>query len=742
MTTLTGDRAGRQASWARAITLVLATGPVVLALVIALAWSGPVHGLAGWSPAAAAAAIAVAVLAVGASLRSPATRPLLLLGLLLGVGLGGLVARLLAGYHASPAVGWALADVGHAVVAGLVLASGPGLRLWTAPDVGRLAAAAVGGACVPGAIAAMVGLPAQAGPQPVVYEIVASRACVLLLLAPLVMRLPPRSGPTSRRVGVLLWALVLAAVAPVSAPWGEPALMFLPAAALVVAALLQSPRTTTLQTVVVGVLLAGSAAAGIGPFGRPGAVPDAVVPTFLAVVAVTVLLVALVVAARDSAMRTLDAARRFDGAVLEGVSAGVLAVDARGRVVVRNAAYRESAGGAAVPPAADPDAMRSPERDLMRRALNGEELQGIHARSGGDDPRDLVADARPLCAADGELLGAVATFADVTDERVVQGRLREAITFHDAVLAASPDVIFITDVVTHRVVWTSGTIEPTLGYTPRQVVELDRVSRLNLVHRDDVAALHEADDAAARLRDGEVRTVRVRMSNDRGELRWMSRRVTPFTRDADGRVVQLLGVVRDVTDAVEVERRLTNAANRDPLTGLLNRRALLDRLGVLVARASDVAAPPTPVLFCDLDGFKAVNDSLGHAAGDQLLTTVAQRIVSSLRDGDTPARPGGDEFVLLLEPHLARPTETRADVLGRARTVARRILDAVSRPVEVQGARLAVTVSIGIALVRPGIGPAEVLRDADAAMYRAKSTGKNRLHVFEVAPERSGPGRA
>ncbi len=601
--------------------------------------------------------------------------------------------------------------------------------------------AAVGGALVAAVIAVMVGVPALREPPSVIFfEVAASRASALLLLVPLVMRLPPRSRPASRGVDALLWALVLSAVALVLAPWGEPSLMFLPAAALVVAALLQSPRSTAVQTVVVGVVVAGAAASGVGPLGPPGTTPDAVVQTFLAVVAVTVLLVMIVVTERDAAVRELDDTRRFDAAVLEGVSAGVLATDAHGRVVRRNAAYRESADARAD---AAPDPARSSEQDLMRRALGGEDLQRIHVRSGAaEDPRDLVADARQLRAPDGELLGAVATFADVTDERVVQGRLREAITFHDAVLAASPDVIFITDVTTHRVVWASGTVEPTLGYTPSQVVELDRASRLNLVHPDDIDALHATDDAASRLSDGEVRTVRVRMNNDRGDLRWMSRRVTPFTRDADGRVVQLLGVARDVTDVVEVEQRLTDAANRDPLTGLLNRRALLDRLGVLVARAADADAPPTPVLFCDLDGFKAVNDSLGHAAGDQLLTTVAQRIVASLRDGDTPARAGGDEFVLLLEPLSTRPGGTRADVLGRARTVARRILDAVSRPVDVQGTRLAVTISIGIALVRPGIGPGEVLRDADAAMYRAKSTGKNRLHVFEVAPDRRRPDRS
>ncbi len=747
MTTLTGDRSdGKAFSWAGPAALVVATGPVVLCLGLAVAWAHTGGtGPAAWWPAAAPAVAAVALAAAGATLRRPAPRPLLLLGVLVGVGLGSLLSRLFAGRDPGLAVGWALADVANAAVTGLVLAAGAGLALRSVEDLVRLACGAVGGAVVAGGIAVLVGAPRLTEvPLSLFWEVAVSRTSAVLLLLPLVMRLPERPTSTFRTETVLLWVLVLAATAVVLCPVGGLPVAFLPAAVLVGAAMRQSPRTTVVQLAVVGVLIAGASSAGVGPFGGPDRESTGVlVLTFLTVGVGMVLMVMLVVTVRDAALRTLADLRRFDHAMLESVAAGVLAGDADGRVVLRNAAYRRAAVLSGRGPAdGGPEVLLPYEQDLMRRALAGEELRGIHSRAGtDDDPRDLVADARPIRAPDGRLLGAVATFTDVTDERVVQEQLREAITFHDAVLAASPDVIFITDVATHQVVWASGTVEPTLGYTPTEVVELDRASRLNLVHPDDVAALHDTDDAAAGLADGEVRTVRVRMSNDRGELRWMSRRVTPFARDATGRVVELLGVARDVTDMVEVEQRLTDAANRDPLTGLLNRRALLDRLDRLVARAADAGAPPTPVLFCDLDGFKAVNDSLGHAAGDQLLTTVAQRIVSSLREADTPARAGGDEFVLLLEPHTARPAETRADVLGRARTVARRILDAVSRPVDVQGTRMAVTISIGIALVRPGIGPGEVLRDADAAMYRAKSTGKNRLHVFEVAPERSSPDR-
>lgn len=743
MTTVTGEHPdGTVARWTHPLVIVLVPGPLVCCFGVAVAWTGTGGSLAAWWPGAAPATAAVALAAAGASWRRPAPRPLLMLSVLAGVGVGSLVARLVAGRYPQLAVGWALADVAQAVVAGLVLASGAGLRLCSGRDVLRLTAAAVAGASVAGGIAVVVGTPRLAGhPVMLFTEVAASRVSAVLLLVPLLMCLPRRLTRPAPVEAVLLWLLVLAAIALVLVVPGGLPLAFLPAAALVGAALRQSPRATVLQLVIVGVLFAAAAAARVGPFARPGEQPVGVlVQTFLAVGAVTVLTVMLIVTARDSALQASADLRRFDLAVLESVAAGVLACDADGRVVVRNAASRWSAPGAGTADAGDD--LTPYERDLIRRALSGEEVRGAPAPAAAQEPRDLVADARPIHAPDGRLLGAVATFTDVTDERTVQGRLQDAVTFHDAVLAASPDVIFITDVATHRVVWASGTIEPTLGYTPSQIVELDRASRLNVVHPDDVDALHATDDAAARLRDGEVRTVRVRMSNDRGELRWMARRVTPFTRSADGRVVQLLGVARDVTDVVEVERRLTDAANRDPLTGLLNRRALLDRLAAVVLRARSGESAPTPVLFCDLDGFKAVNDSLGHVAGDELLTTVAHRIVSSLREGDTPARAGGDEFVLLLEPRTARPAETRAEVLARARTVAHRILEAVSRPVEVQGTRLTVTISIGIALVRPGIGPDEVLRDADAAMYRAKSTGKNRLHVFEVAPERRRPDPA
>ena len=134
----------------------------------------------------------------------------------------------------------------------------------------------------------------------------------------------------------------------------------------------------------------------------------------------------------------------------------------------------------------------------------------------------------------------------------------------------------------------------------------------------------------------------------------------PFRRDDSGAVVEVLGVLRDITDVVQAEEQLSHGALHDPLTGLPNRALLLDRLEAALARSTrehrEIA-----VLFCDLDGFKQVNDTAGHAAGDAVLIEAATRLGTVLREGDTVARVGGDEFVLVVEPwNRAHSTTARA----------------------------------------------------------------------------------
>ncbi|CAN5214049.1 hypothetical protein BH24ACT23_BH24ACT23_11830 [soil metagenome] len=172
-----------------------------------------------------------------------------------------------------------------------------------------------------------------------------------------------------------------------------------------------------------------------------------------------------------------------------------------------------------------------------------------------------------------------------------------------------------------------------------------------------------------------------------------------------------------LTDARVVEQA-TNNAFYDSLTGLPNRVLLLDRLAQALARASR-ADKRVAVLFCDLDGFKTVNDSLGHAAGDELLAAVARRIEASIRSGDTAARFGGDEFAVLLE-----------DVSDEeVATASRRILGGMADPFTLGGREVFVSASIGVAF---GTDESEdLLRNADLALYRAKARGKGRFEVFK-----------
>jgi diguanylate cyclase (GGDEF)-like protein/PAS domain S-box-containing protein len=182
--------------------------------------------------------------------------------------------------------------------------------------------------------------------------------------------------------------------------------------------------------------------------------------------------------------------------------------------------------------------------------------------------------------------------------------------------------------------------------------------------------------------------------------------------------------MRDITDRKALAAELSHQAFHDSLTGLANRALFADRVDHALHRRRRDPQCDVAVLFVDLDDFKAVNDGLGHGAGDALLRAVGERIVRCLRVGDTAARLGGDEFAVLLEDDRAP---------GEATTIANRILEALHVPVSVGDMDLGVVASIGVTVANSGSSTVGLLRDADIAMYEAKRTGKGRVCVFDPA---------
>ena len=225
--------------------------------------------------------------------------------------------------------------------------------------------------------------------------------------------------------------------------------------------------------------------------------------------------------------------------------------------------------------------------------------------------------------------------------------------------------------------------------------------------------------------DGDAR-VKLRFGDGGSLVVWTSPYVPYFGNDELRLLVELgdlIGLAIERCALVEREREaekaLAQQALHDALTGLPNRALFVDRLQLALAgierRQTTVA-----VMFVDLDRFKLINDGMDHSAGDAVLVAVGRALCDALRSDDTVARFGGDEFVILTEVHDA----------DEALALANRVRRAVATPVPMEGRDLVVTASVGVVVTRQWVDPASLLRDADAAMYRAKDTGRNRVEVF------------
>lgn len=305
-------------------------------------------------------------------------------------------------------------------------------------------------------------------------------------------------------------------------------------------------------------------------------------------------------------------------------------------------------------------------------------------------------------------------FINALERNRVERALRESEARYRLMAENSTDIISRTT-TSGVILYASDASRRLLGY---DAAELTGKSIYEFMHPDD---REETRHLSFLINETTPTTYTYRLMKKGGSAVWFettSRAVrNPSTKEVD----EFISVSRDITERKIVEEQIEHQAYHDALTGLPNRRLFRDRLTIALAHARRMDTP-LAVVFLDLDRFKDVNDSLGHSFGDELLKAIAIRLKTALRQEDSIARMGGDEFTILIA-NLKTPND--------AAKIAQKILEVVAQPLRIEGTEIFITTSVGIALFPSDGDTAEaLLKNADHAMYRAKEAGPNLVQLF------------
>ncbi len=279
------------------------------------------------------------------------------------------------------------------------------------------------------------------------------------------------------------------------------------------------------------------------------------------------------------------------------------------------------------------------------------------------------------------------------------------------------------DIVLHlrgvRVEWVSPSVEASFGDPPERWIGSDFLAR---IHPDDldnvIVAFQEIETPS-----GNTVAARFRVRTAEGDYHWVDSHAKPYV-DAAGNADGATGSMRVVDDRVKAEQQLERLARFDTLTGLANRAEAISRLESALAQLR-ADGTHLGILFCDVDHFKAINDTWGHGIGDTVLTTLAARIRESVRHGDTVGRTGGDEILVVL------PGVHSIDEVAR---IGEEIRRRAEEPIHASGTTIHATLSIGATIADPGESVSSITTRADEAMYQAKSSDRNT--VIQVGPDR------
>ena len=313
---------------------------------------------------------------------------------------------------------------------------------------------------------------------------------------------------------------------------------------------------------------------------------------------------------------------------------------------------------------------------------------------------------------DGRFVGAVVTFVDITERK----RAEHVVEQYRTVIHASLDGFWITD-TSGQILEVNDTICQMHGYSREELlrmsisdVEADETPEETATHiRKMIETGHVQFEARHKRKNGTIVNVEVSIQH--------------LASMGD----QLFAFIRDITHIKVHEAELSRAANYDALTCIPNRVLLADRMGQAISQTSR-EKNMMAVCYLDLDGFKPINDAMGHEAGDEVLVEIAKRIENTIRGGDTVARLGGDEFVVLLLG-LEKGDECA--------TTLERLLAAIAQPITVRNKSATISASIGVSIYPlDDEDPDTLLRHADQAMYSAKQSGKNRFNIYDPTLDR------
>ncbi|MDD5631234.1 MAG: PAS domain S-box protein [Methylococcales bacterium] len=320
----------------------------------------------------------------------------------------------------------------------------------------------------------------------------------------------------------------------------------------------------------------------------------------------------------------------------------------------------------------------------------------------------------PLRNQDNEIIGLLGIYDDITECKRAKDKLDQLMREQQAML--DNELVGIVRSRDRRIVWDNKAMERIFGYGPG---ELDGQPG-RILYPDDALYQVQCEAAYAMINAHGSCRVQVEMVRKDDEKIWIDLNGARLSGTND----EFLWLLSDITPIKKYQDKIEQIALHDDLTGLPNRLLVSDRLNLALAQAAR-AEQSLAVCYLDLDGFKSVNDSFGHAAGDKLLIEIAHRLQTSVRANDTVGRLGGDEFVLLL---------TNLENAKEVYEVLQRVMEAIKQPVVVDETHaVTVTASIGIALFpQDSINPDTLLRHADQAMYVAKDSGKNRYFLFNI----------